>query len=346
MDFSQFRAVYIDDEPINLMLIQAYGNEFGLNIQCFENPIDAMGYLDKNEIDILFTDYMMPDMDGLEVVRKFRKYNTNAPVVVITAAGDDQELKLNSLESGATDFLAKPVDMSEFKARTSNLLALRFAQMKLEDKALLLEDEINKAIKKIKQREEESLDILTKTAEYKNPETANHTARVAHYSKVLANAYGLNKKTQDIIYTAAPFHDLGKVGIPDNILLKNGTLDEEENKIMKTHATIGYEILKECKSQYLYEGAIIALHHHEKYDGSGYPNKIAGENIPISARIVTIADVFDALTSNRPYKKAWSIDEALEFLEDEKGKHFDPHLIDLFKDNIDEIKKIHDDLQE
>lgn len=346
MDFSQFKAVYIDDEPINLMLIQAYANEFGLQIQCFERPLEAMQFLKTNEVDILFTDYMMPDIDGLELIREFRKYNTNVPVVVITAAGDDQELKLNSLQSGATDFLSKPVDMSEFKARTSNLLALRFAQMKLEDRALHLEDEIEKATQKIKQREYESLDTLTKAAEYKNPETAYHTARVALYSKVLAKAYGLDKRTQEIIYIAAPFHDLGKVGIPDNILLKCGKLDNDEDKIMKTHATIGYEILKECKSKYLKEGATIALHHHEKYDGSGYPNALVGQDIPISARIVAIADVFDALTTNRPYKTAWSIEDAIALLLEEKGKHFDPHLVDLFIDNLNEIKKIYDDLKE
>ncbi|MEA1914615.1 MAG: response regulator [Campylobacterota bacterium] len=346
MDFKKFKAVYIDDEPINLMLVQAYASQFDLDIECFESSPEALEYILHHDIDILFTDYMMPDIDGLEVIKQYRKINSNIPIVVITAAGDDQELKLSCLEAGATDFLSKPIELTEFKARTSNLLHLRHAQMMLEDQALHLQEEVDKATKEIVHREHEALDVLTKAAEYKNPETANHVARVAHYSRLIARNYGLEEKEQDAIFYVAPFHDIGKVGIPDNILLKKGKLDFEENKIMQTHTTIGYEILKDAKGKYLAQGAIVSLNHHEKYDGTGYPNKIKGEDIPLNARIVSIADVFDALTSERPYKKAWSLDDALNLLIRERGKFFDPALVDIFTQSLDEIKKIHDHFKE
>jgi len=337
MELENLKAVYIDDEPINLMLVQAYGMEFNLNIITFENPVEGLDYVLKNDIDILYTDYMMPEIDGIELIKKFREVHEEIPVIVITAIGDDQELKLNALEVGATDFLTKPIEITEFKARSLNLLALRNAQLKLKHRALLLEDEVKKATAEIQNREHESLMVLGRAAEYKDAETANHTVRVAHYSKLLAKYYGLDEKKQDIIFYASPFHDIGKVGIPDGILLKEGRLSEDEFTIMKKHVNIGNEILKDTQSAYLIEGGIIAQNHHEKYDGSGYPNNIAGEDIPIGARIVAISDVFDALTSKRPYKNSWSIEDALNLLIEEKGKHFDPKLVDLFIKHIEEI---------
>jgi len=342
MELNNLNAVYIDDEAINLMLVEAYGEEFGLNIKCFDDSQEGLDYILNNDIDILFTDYMMPNIDGIELIKKFRETYDEIPVVVITAAGDDQELKINALEAGATDFLTKPIDISEFKARTINLLNLRLAQLKLKDKALLLEDEVKKATQEIQNREHETLMVLARTAEYKDAETANHTVRVAYYSKLLAKKIGLSEEKQNIIYYSAPFHDIGKVGIADSILLKEGKLSDDEFDIMKSHVYIGSEILKETNSAYLIEGQIIAQNHHEKYDGSGYPLGIKGEDIPISARIVTIADVFDALTSVRPYKKSWSIQDAVLLLLKEKGGHFDPKLVDLFVESIDEVKQIHD----
>lgn len=345
MEINNLKAVYIDDEPINLMLVQAYGTEFGLTIETFEDPQLGLDYILENDIDILYTDYMMPNIDGIEVIKRFREKHDEVPVVVITAAGDDQELKLNALEAGATDFLTKPIEIAEFKARSLNLLKLRMAQLKLKDRALLLESEVKKATSEIQEREHETLMVLGRAAEYKDAETANHTLRVAHYSKLLARKYNLDEKTQETIFYASPFHDIGKVGIPDGILLKEGRLTEDEFTIMKKHAYIGYEILKDTRSEYLIEGGEIALNHHEKFDGSGYPEGKKGEDIPISARIVSIADVFDALTSKRPYKNSWSIQEAILLLMNEKEKHFDPHLIDLFIESMDEVKEIYDNFQ-
>ena len=221
------------------------------------------------------------------------------------------------------------------------MLKLRKSQLLLQDKALLLQDEVKLATIRLKESEYETLQMLGKTAEFKDPETNAHTQRVAYYCKLLARAYGLDENLQDIIFYASPFHDLGKIGIPDNILLKPGKLDDDEFSIMKNHAKIGYEILKGSKSKYLKAGGVIAYNHHEKYDGTGYPNGLKGESIPIFGRITAVADVFDALTSSRPYKKAWSLEEAFDFLIEEKSVHFDPKLVDLFLENKNEVINIH-----
>ncbi len=289
---------------------------------------------------------MMPNLNGLEFVKEFRNTNKTIPIVMITAAGDDDNIHKDAFEFGVNDFLKKPVNSVLFKARVLNLLNGYQNRMLIEDKAKLLESEVKKATQKLIQREHETLKILGKTAEYKDPETASHVSRVAHYSKLIARELGLDEKEQELIFYAAPFHDLGKVGIEDKILLKPGKLDDEEFDIMKTHAMIGYEILKDSKSEYLQSGAQIALTHHEKYNGRGYPKGLVGDEIPIFGRIVAVVDVFDALTSNRPYKKAWSFEDALNLLKEESGQHFDPKIVDIFINNVDEIKEIYNSFKE
>lgn len=328
------------------MLLEAYADQFDLKIKSFLCPIEALSFITDNDVDIVFVDYMMPKLNGLELIQEFRKTNTSTPIIMITAAGDEKKLKIDALHSGATDFLNKPLDMSEFTLRTKNLLALRHAQLILNDRAKLLEEEVKKATQELIDREHESLIILGKTAEYKDPETASHVSRVAHYSKLLAKEYGLDEAFQDLIFYASPFHDIGKVGISDSILLKPAKLTDDEYTVMKTHAQIGYDILKNSKSKYLKMGAQIALTHHERYNAKGYPNGLQGENIPIEGRITAIADVFDALVSIRPYKKSWTFQKAIEFLELEKYEHFDPVLVNIFIKNIDKVKEIFNRFQE
>lgn len=338
-NIENLKAVYIDDEKVNLMLLEAYAADFGLKMECFDNSIKGLEYILKNPIDILYTDYMMPELDGIDLIKSFRVVNKDTPVVMITAAGENRELKLKALHAGATDFLSKPVDMAEFQARSLNLLKLRLLQLDLQG-------QVHKITAEVIEREHETLQVLGRTAEYKDPDTGSHISRVAYYSKMLAKYYGLNEKTQELIFYSSPFHDIGKVGTPDAILLKPGKLTNGEFDIMKKHTTIGYEILKDATSRYLKEGASIALYHHEKYDGTGYPNGLKGDEIPLSARIVAVADVFDALTSVRPYKKAWSFDDAIEFLLDQSGKHFDPKLVNLFVQHLSEVKVIFDKYQD
>ena len=346
MDFSKIELVSIDDNQSNLVLIEAICSEIGIKVTSFDDPVNGLMYVLQNNIDIIVIDYMMPELNGIDFIKEYRNSNLLVPIVMITAVGSDDNIHKAAFEAGANDFLVKPINNIVFQARITTLIKNYQAQALLEDRAKLLEAEVQKATKEILETKYETLRILGKTAEFKDPETASHVARVAHYSKLLARVYGLNENEQNILFYASPFHDIGKVGIEDKILLKAGKLDDEEFTIMKTHVQIGYDILKDSKSEYLKAGAQIAITHHEKYDGSGYPNALVGEDIHIYGRIVAIADVFDALTSNRPYKKAWSFEDALDLLKKEKGKHFDPKLIDLFIENIDEVKNIFQRFQE
>ena len=346
MNVENMRIISIDDNKTNLLIIESYAKILNLEIESFLNPKEALEASFEKEYDLVIVDYMMPEINGLEFIQSFRQNNQSTPIIMLTAVGDDMNLQIKALEYGANDFLSKPINAPAFKARIINMLKLRKSQLLLQDKALLLQDEVKLATIRLKESEYETLQMLGKTAEFKDPETNAHTQRVAYYCKLLARAYGLDENLQDIIFYASPFHDLGKIGIPDNILLKPGKLDDDEFSIMKNHAKIGYEILKGSKSKYLKAGGVIAYNHHEKYDGTGYPNGLKGESIPIFGRITAVADVFDALTSSRPYKKAWSLEEAFDFLIEEKSVHFDPKLVDIFLENKNEVINIHNKFKE
>ena len=340
MNIENMKVISIDDNRTNLLIIESYAKLLSLKIDSFTEAREALDSIDNCEYDLVIVDYMMPDIDGLEFIKRFRKNNIDTPIIMLTAVGDDMQLQIKALEYGANDFLSKPINAPAFKARIINMLKLRKSQLLLKNKALLLQEEVDKATVRLKESEQEILQMLGKSAEYKDPETNAHTQRVAHYCKLLAKAYGLDENLQDIIFYASPFHDLGKIGIPDRILLKPSKLDADEYEIMKKHSQIGYEILKGSKSKYLKAGGVIAYNHHEKYDGSGYPNGLKGENIPIFGRITAVADVFDALTTNRPYKKAWSLEDAFNLLVEEKDKHFDPILVDLFINSRNDVIEI------
>ncbi|WP_368028678.1 HD domain-containing phosphohydrolase [Arcobacter sp. s6] len=346
MNLENMKIISIDDNKTNLLIIESYAKILNLEIESFLNPKEALEASFQKDYDLVIVDYMMPEINGLEFIQVFREKNQNTPIIMLTAVGDDMNLQIKALEYGANDFLSKPINAPAFKARIINMLKLRKSQLLLQDKALLLQNEVEAATFRLKESEYETLQMLGKSAEYKDPETNAHTQRVAHYCKLLARAYGLDESLQDIIFYASPFHDLGKIGIPDNILLKPGKLDDDEFSIMKNHAKIGYEILKGSKSKYLKAGGVIAYNHHEKYDGTGYPNGLKGENIPIFGRITAVADVFDALTSSRPYKNAWSLEDAFDFLIREKSLHFDPNLVDLFIENRNEVINIHNKFKE
>ena len=345
-DIQDMQLLSVDDNALNLQMVEAHAQKLNLQVKSYSDAPSALASIIDNRYDLVITDYMMPEMDGLEFTTELRKVLPDIPIIMLTAVGDSPELHLEALSCGCNDFLTKPINSGIFRARVVNLLRLRKAQSLIENKAALLESEVRKATALMHEREKEALHVLGRAAEYRDPETGAHIARVAWYSKMLAESYGLSRSVQEVLFHASPFHDLGKVGIPDAILLKPGKLTDEEMNVIKTHPQIGYDILKECKSVYLSSGGIIALTHHEKFDGSGYPKGLKGDQIPILGRIVAICDVFDALTSFRPYKPAWSIDDALEFLKVNAGTHFDPHLVELFCHLKAKIIEIHETYQE
>jgi two-component system response regulator RpfG len=259
---------------------------------------------------------------------------------------DDRKVRYAALDAGITDFLTKPVDARECLARCRNLLTLRRQQLALEDRRRLLEHMVEEATREVREREKETLLRLARAGEFRDEETGYHLIRMARYSRLIADAIGLDRDDAESIELAAPLHDIGKIGIPDQILLKPGKLDEAEWQVMRRHPLIGHDILKGSASKYMRMGALIALGHHEKYDGSGYPNGLVADHIPLSARIVAVADVYDALTSLRPYKPAWPAERAFHYLAAQRGRHFDPRLTDAFLSLRKDITEIQSQWQD
>ncbi len=337
------KIVIVDDQGTGRKILEklATSIERNVSVHSFASPVDALTWASSHEPDLIYTDYKMPGMTGVEFTRALRRLPTcvDVPIVVVTSF-NDKDVRYGALEAGATDFLTKPVDHVEFRARSKNLLKLRRQQHIIKDRAAWLEKKVTEATREIHTREKETLLRLAKAGEYRDEETGNHVLRMAKYSRLIAEQLSLPEHECELIDVAAPMHDIGKIGVSDTILLKPGKLSADEFDSMKDHATIGYEILKDSPSKYLQKGAEIAYGHHEKFDGSGYPQRLAGELIPLSARIVAVADVFDALTSERPYKKAWPIQDALEYLKREQGAHFDPRLVAAFSSKISDVLEI------
>jgi two-component system response regulator RpfG len=333
----------VDDRATARSLLEGLAKslEPGIQIESFADPRQALERTGKRLPDLIITDYRMPSMDGIEFTRRLRalKMLADVPIVIITVV-EDRKIRQQALESGATDFLTRPIDPHECRARCRNLLALRRSQKSLGSRAERLEAEVAQATRDIHARERETLIKLAKAGEYRDENTGNHIYQMARFSGLIARELGLSAQECEEIEFTAPMHDLGKIGIPDNILLKPGALTPYEWLIMKTHPIIGHDILAESPSRYLRMGAQIALCHHERFDGQGYPRGLSGADIPLPARIVAVADVFDALTTMRPYKQAWTFEAALEYIQKESGSHFDPDCSTAFIRRIDEVRRV------
>ncbi len=341
------RIAIIDDSEINLTLFRVLVSKLGsCEPLVFQESPKGLEWCSENLPDLIVVDYMMPEMDGLRFISLLRAIpgREEVPILMITA-NDDKDIRYEALEIGATDFLTKPVDRIEFSARVRNMLALGASRKKLADKASWLAEEVAKATAAIHAREQELLFRMSRAAEFRDPETGAHIQRMAHYSCLIAGRLGLSPEDQQLVLQAAPMHDVGKIGIPDFILLKPSNLTPEESAVMMTHATIGFELLKGSESTILQAGASIAISHHEKYDGSGYPYGTAGEAIPLFGRIVAVADVFDALTSERPYKRPWPVDRAAAYLRDTAG-HFDPSCVEAFLASWGEVLDVYAQFQD
>jgi putative two-component system response regulator len=311
----------VDDEASNLQLLRQILQDH-YRLLFAKDGARALELARQEQPDLVLLDVMMPGMSGYEVCAALKAHPATAsvPVIFVTALTETAD-EVEGFEAGAVDYITKPVSPPVVRARVRTHLSL----VRMEAlRASRLE---------IVQR-------LGLAAEYKDNETGLHVIRMSHFSRILGIAAGLSELEADDLLHAAPMHDVGKIGIPDRILQKPGPLDADEWTIMKSHVTIGAEIIGEHDNGMLALARSIALTHHEKYDGSGYPNALAGEAIPLVGRIVAIADVFDALTSVRPYKKAWTEEEAVNFLREQKGRHFDPVLVDLFAEQLPAIREV------
>ena len=312
-----------------------------LRIKSFTSPDAALLWSEHNEPDLIVLDYRMPPKDGLEFIREFNRIRPGGlvPIVMITAE-KDRAVRHKALELGASDFLSKPADPVEFLVRVRNLLALRESRKRLVDHAATLAEEVRMAVKEIADREQETINRLSRAAESRDNETGQHIVRMGKYAERLGQTLDLDEEDCRYLLLATPMHDIGKVATPDHILLKEGPLTPSEWYIMKQHARAGYDILAGSSSKVLQLAAQIALRHHERWDGSGYPDGLRGTQIPLAARIATVGDVFDALTSVRPYKRAWTIDEAFSHIVASSGKHFDPMVVKALESTMPEIVTI------
>ena len=343
----------VDDTVQNIDLLEAYLIPHGYSVRKASSGQEALDILDACEVDLVLLDVMMPGLDGFQVTKRIRAVPKLRllPIVLITALKETEDRVLG-IEAGCDDFLSKPVEKSELLARVKSLLEVKDYNDKMSSYRSILEaevsqrtDELHMALVKVQAAALDTIMRLSWASEYKDEDTGAHIKRMSRYSVALARHLGFDDKALDNLLHAGPMHDVGKIGIPDKIVLKPGKLDSIEWAIMKKHTVIGASILAHSDTDFIRMGETIAMSHHEKWDGTGYPRGLSGKEIPLVGRITAVADVFDALTSRRPYKEAFPLDKALAIIKEGRGAHFDPEVVDAFfacQDEILGIKSLFD----
>lgn len=341
-NFLEAKILIVDDEPMSIKLLSKILTRAGYsNIFSTTDSLRAFELYCKIRPDLLILDLNMPHMDGFEIMGKLRSIPEESylPIIVITS-DDSHDVKYRALQNGAKDFLNKPFIQMEVLIRIRNIIEVRLMHNQAARENILLESKVKERTQRLFDSEIDFVKRLAHAVEYRDPETGIHVLRMSEYARLLAAKIGLKEDNCTLIKNASPLHDIGKIGIPDTILTKPGKLSSEEWEIMKRHTTIGAEILSQSSSLFIGLGQKIALTHHERWDGSGYPNGLKGEEIPLVGRICGLCDVFDALTSKRPYKEEWPIDKAVEEILRCKGTHFEPRLVDKFIEILPEIVSI------
>jgi putative two-component system response regulator len=347
-DIRSHTILIVDDSEANRMILQDQVITLGHTPVLAENGLVALKKVTDYKPDLLLLDIMMPKMDGHQVLARLKSdsHMRHIPVIMVSA-NDEIESAAKCIEQGAMDYLVKPFNSVLLKARIKAALANKLLHDQEEAYRETirqynekLEERVRERTKDLEETRQEVIQRLGRAAEYRDNETGQHVLRMSHYSARLAKELGMNDMECYLIQLTSPMHDIGKIGIPDGILLKPGPLTEDERKIMETHTTIGGEILGGGKSELIKMAETIALTHQEKWDGTGYPKGLKKEEIPLVGQITAICDVFDAITSKRPYKEEHPIEQALEFISSQSGKHFDPHLVKVFQQIVPDLKKI------
>ncbi len=336
-------VMVIDDQLTSRIIMESIVKSIGDNIRVstYDNAVSALSVAEMSPPDLIIVDYKMPEMNGVTFTRKIRAMPKcmDVPIIIFTII-DDKSVMYESLEAGATDFLTKPIDHYECKVRCRNLLTMRRQQIIIRERASTLETLILNATHSVQAREKETLALLTRISDIKGNYTGFHPARIGTISRIIAKELGMDNNFCELIEIAAPLHDIGEMRMPDEIMMKFGLLSADETETMKQHTKLGHDLLIRNNSPVLKFAASIALNHHEHFDGTGYPNKLAIINIPIEARIVSVADAFDAMTSYRTYRPLHSIDEAVQDLVRKKGNEYDPACVEALIKNINTINTI------
>ncbi len=341
-DCRNSRILIVDDEPRNVALMaRVLKNDGFQNIQGTSDPVNGCELYQKFRPNLVLLDLKMPQMDGFQVMSKLHEIaKDNALHVMVITALRDEDTCRKALKAGAEDVLAKPFIIDDFLARIHKMLELHL-EADAEDEALFsIVDQVHSLSDTLDRTHLEFFQCLGRTAEFHDEETGYHVVRLSYYSAILGRAAGLSADDCHLLLRASPMHDIGKIAIPDHILFKPEKLDAYEWEIMKSHTVKGAEILSGDESDLIQMARQIALEHHEKWDGSGYPHGVKGEDISLAARIVAICDVFDALTTERCYKKAWTVAQAVQEIESQSGLHFDPWLVEKFKEILPKIIEI------
>ncbi len=337
--FQSSRFLIVDDEPANISILTQMLDAWGAkNVVGTVDPCATTDLLLEFQPDIVLLDWMMPKMTGFDVMEQLRPLideDDFLPLLILTADTTDRT-KRRALEGGAADFLTKPFDATELSLRVQNLLERRCLHRRLKVQNQILDQKVRERTRQLEQAELDTIECLALAAEFRDDDTGQHTNRVGQSAARIAGKLGLDDNRVSLIGRAAPLHDVGKIGIVDNILLKPGKLTPAEFEVMKTHAAIGAAIMARHHTPLLQLAASIALTHHERFDGRGYPNGLSGEAIPLEGRIVAVADVFDALSHERPYKKAWPKEEARAEIARQSGTQFDPAVVSVFLQLADE----------
>lgn len=332
----------VDDEKAMRSLVGRILEREGYIYNTAFDVDDATAKLEGEDFELLISDINMPGKTGIDLLKIAAEKYPDMAVMMVTAI-DDRGTAIQALQMGAYGYVVKPFEVNEFVINIANALRRRELELYSRRRNEILEMLVDERTKELQESKEETIQKLARAAEFRDNETAQHTNRMGQYCGLIAQKAGLPEAECEVIRVASVLHDVGKIGIPDKILLKPDKLTFEEFEIIKEHSVIGYRILGDSKSEVLNAGAVIALTHHEKFNGKGYPGGLSGKVIPLSGRIAAICDVFDALTSQRVYKPAMPVEKALTILREESGEHFDPELLKLFLENIGTVLAIREE---
>ena len=340
--FSKAKILIADDKKLHYLYLQKILHDAGyMNVDCLADSLAIQGYIETNGPDLLILNLLMPHLDGFQVMKQLHAYREKYYLPIIALSEEQgSDHRLRALQSGATDFLNTPYETPEILFRIRNMIEMRLLHIAVRDQNKILEEKVSERTRELKESQKEIIRRLAQAAEFRDNETGEHIVRISKYCARMGRAMGMDEEECELFATASPLHDIGKIGIPDVILLKPGRLSVEEFEVMKTHALIGAQLLAGGNAPVMKMARVIAMTHHEHWDGTGYPKGLKGDEIPLIGQICSLCDVFDALISKRVYKEAWTLQEAIKIIIDEKGKQFKPELVDKFEQLLPEFIEI------